>query len=275
MLTRNRFLWPTVAVTGAICSFLAESAAAGVAMAPHRAVYEMNLLRSEPASGIQGLSGRLAFELRGAACEGYTTTIRFVSEMQGRENLATTDIQSTAFESGDASAYRFVTRTHYDRVLGRSSAGVAERRDRSVDVTIDEPEPGSLRLGRDVMFPLQHIRSVIEAAQAGRRVTTAQVYDGGDDGRKLFDTTAVVGMADGGELPEAGRNALADIVSWPVTIAYFEGGEDGDGTPSYEFSYRLFENGVSGDIVLDYGDFAIEGRLASLEMLEPPTCVGR
>ena len=33
-----------------------------------------------------------------------------------------------------------------------------------------------------------------------------------------------------------------------------------------------FENGVAGDLELDYGDFVIAGRLRSLEELPTPVC---
>ena len=44
---------------------------------------------------------------------------------------------------------------------------------------------------------------------------------------------------------------------WPVDIAYFdetqEGGED---TPEYRISFKLHKNGLTRDLLMDYGDFS-------------------
>ena len=45
---------------------------------------------------------------------------------------------------------------------------------------------------------------------------------------------------------------------WPVRLSYFTTGE-GERTPIYTLSFDLYENGVSGALKLDYGDFAILG----------------
>jgi hypothetical protein len=34
----------------------------------------------------------------------------------------------------------------------------------------------------------------------------------------------------------------------------------------------LYENGISSDLVLDYGDFSVTGKLEKIEVLERPKC---
>ena len=61
--------------------------------------------------------------------------------------------------------------------------------------------------------------------------------------------------------------------SWPMTISYFEAGKDKqDQTPAYELSFRYFENGVTSDLKIDYGSFAIKGELKELTFLDPGKC---
>ena len=58
-----------------------------------------------------------------------------------------------------------------------------------------------------------------------------------------------------------------------VTVSYFdETREDGGMTPFYEASFILYENGVSRQVVIDYGTFKIAGKLAEIEFLEADTC---
>ena len=64
---------------------------------------------------------------------------------------------------------------------------------------------------------------------------------------------------------------LGDLASWPVSIGYFEP-KGGDLTPSYQIDFRLYANGVSRELLIDYGDFSIHGTLTSLEYLKPTEC---
>ena len=58
---------------------------------------------------------------------------------------------------------------------------------------------------------------------------------------------------------------------WPVTLSYFEPGI-GERTPLYVMSFDLFENGVSGPLTFDFGDFSMKGTLTKLEMLPESGC---
>ena len=71
--------------------------------------------------------------------------------------------------------------------------------------------------------------------------------------------------------PAAKDKGLGELASWPVSIGYFEA-KGGDLTPSYQIDFRLYENGVSRELLIDYGDFSIHGTLTSLEYLKAPEC---
>ena len=66
---------------------------------------------------------------------------------------------------------------------------------------------------------------------------------------------------------------LDKMTMWPVSISYF-GHKDGksEETPDYQVSMELFDNGVSGDLVLDYGEFVLNAHLAKLDLLQAPKC---
>ena len=100
----------------------------------------------------------------------------------------------------------------------------------------------------------------------------ADVYIGsGDDG--LFETGGHIGksyakVAD----TEAGvLKPLHGMQSWPVRVAYFPLLTKAE-TPEYEIAFRLFANGISGDLLLDYGDYAMKGILSRLDLLPGPGC---
>jgi hypothetical protein len=58
-----------------------------------------------------------------------------------------------------------------------------------------------------------------------------------------------------------------------VSIAYFEPGSDTkDALPAYELSFRIFENGVSSAMLIDYGEFAVRGELKELIYFKRTDC---
>jgi hypothetical protein len=73
----------------------------------------------------------------------------------------------------------------------------------------------------------------------------------------------------------ANADKLDEIASWPIAIGYFEPGPTRlDALPTYELSFRFYENGVSSRLYIDYGDFAIRGELKELTFLEEGKCEG-
>ncbi len=268
---------------GALTPAAAAGASTGTRLAPHRAVYEITLARAEHSSGIATLKGRMVYELSGSACKGFVQRLRMVLEMTDRDGKVTlSDIRSTNREPGDGSRYEFRIETYDNGRLNEETAGTARRgRDgKGVVVELMTPRMGPIELPGDVLFPIQHARAIIVAAKAGKRSLRANVYDGSEKGRKYFDTFTFIGRpypaTSAPTLPRArGAEALSGLASWPVAISYYEPAQEPDeGLPSYEMSFRYYANGVTRQLLTDYGNFAIRGALKQIELLPAPPCRG-
>jgi hypothetical protein len=248
-------------------------------LAAHRAIYEMTLDDARTASGITGIDGRMVFEFTGSECDGYSLNMRMVTQMtdsQGQTNL--TDLRSSTWEQGDGQKFRFQSSQYVNDKLGDVTMGraVRETPNEAVKVKLSQPGHAELNLTGSVLFPTQHSLALIDAAQAGQAIFQARIYDGSEKGRKVYDTTAFIGtlVGPGGDakLEDAAKDkGLGELASWPVSIGYFEP-KAGDLTPSYQIDFRLYENGVSRELVIDYGDFSIHGTLTALEYLKAPEC---
>ena len=58
-------------------------------------------------------------------------------------------------------------------------------------------------------------------------------------------------------------------------MSYFERGKGADSseqTPAYAISFELYANGISRALALDYNNFVITGKLASLEIKIAKPC---
>jgi hypothetical protein len=273
-----------VAALGLACSFshqaLALAAKEPSKLVPHRAIYEMTLDEARSASGITGIDGRMVFEFTGSACDGYSLNMRMVTQMtdtQGQTNL--TDLRSSTWEQGDGKKFRFQSAQYLNDKLGDVTMGRADRGapTEAVNVKLSQPSRAQINLSGQVFFPTQHSIALIEKALSGKNVFQARIYDGSEKGRKVYATTAFIGTlvrpgADEAKLETpAKEKKLGELPSWPVSIGYFEI-KDGDLTPSYQIDFRLYENGVSRKLLIDYGDFSIQGTLSSLEYLQAKEC---
>ena len=72
--------------------------------------------------------------------------------------------------------------------------GMAEKVEGALRIALTAPETDVLEKAEAPDFPAQHILALIAAARPRARTTLSRaVYDGGDDGRDILDTFAVIG----------------------------------------------------------------------------------
>lgn len=252
---------------------IANAAGAG-GLLPHRAVYDIQLKQASERSGIEGMRGRMVYEFSGSECQGFTTNFRFVTRIDTGEQIRVTDQQSMTFEDLAAGKFRFETKSFTDDQLDKDVSGAAEDEDGKVRIAIEEPEPRAVELA-DSRFPTAHMMDVIENARKGKSLFEARIFDGSEDGDKSYLTTTVVGLPHTPtslEASDKSAGAMAGQAYWPVSIAYFDEKASGDLLPIYTQSFKLYENGISRDLTLDYGDFVLTGKLTKLEVLGSGEC---
>ena len=253
---------------------LASSAgvAAAVPLAQHRAVYDLKLSEASGSSGITGISGRMVYEIRGSACEGYTVRFRYVTQADTRDASQVTDQQTTTFEDADGKSFSFVTKSYTDQNLDKELRGNATREPDGVKIQIDKPETKSIEL-EPTQFPTQHLVDLISRAKTGETFYETSIFDGSEDADKAMTTTVIVGRqsnTSNGDPEAKALDALSGEKFWPVDIAYFdEATEGGEDTPEYRISFKLYENGLTRDLEMDYGDFVISGQLVNLAVFKP------
>ena len=244
----------------------------------YRAVYEISFsdkaLSSPQPAALVSMTGRMVYELSGGACEGYSTTQRLVTSSQLGENVRTLeDVQLAGFEQPDGKVYQFVNRRLVDQRLRHSMRGAAEQDEGQTRLAMKEPEAVDLVLTHQVLFPVRWFRQMIAAAMNGEQFFSAYLFDGSDAVGEYFQTTATIGAALDGEISDKPLAGMTHLKRWPVTVAYFQAGESTEGmTPLYEILTILYENGLNGSLYLNFGDYALDAKLTSLELLPQSDC---
>jgi hypothetical protein len=252
----------------AVAMLLAQPAAAAVELLSHRAAYRLSLAEgTDPAAGVTGVRGGLVLEWRDS-CEGSISTQRlgFVASVGEGPDFAY-DVRFSSWESPDSRRLRFNVRSFDGGELFEEYQGEAVLDDAGGGrAAFAKPSGEAIELPRGTLFPTDHMRRLIEGAEQGDVVVSHDVFDGsGMEG--LSRVTAVIGR---GRPVASGADASGKL-RWPVSLAYHPVG-GADDMPSFELSFELSDRGVLHDLVLDYGDFALQGELEQLETFEAPRC---
>jgi EipB-like len=256
--------------------------AAGGPFLPHQALYDLSLVKSRGSSSINSARGRILYNFSGSACEGYTSEFRQVSELEsGEDKVTLSDLRSTSWEDGEGKSYRFKIDSRMNDTDSTPVDGVAERTGDHVTVKLKQPEAKTFTLDGATVFPTQQIQRIIEAARAGKTVLELTVYDGSDNGEKVYNTLSVIGQAIPGDKtiaapdPSTTSDVMKSLTRWPVTVSYYDHDAkhtEGEQTPVYSMSFELYENGVSRALVLDYNDFVVAGAMGRFDVKDSKPC---
>ena len=251
--------------------FPVEFATAAGALLAHRAVYDLDLGEASEKSGVTGVAGRIVYEFTGSRCEGYSTSYRFVSQMNVEETQRMNDYQMTTFEDGEGKSFDFVTKFFVDDGLDKETKGTASIDPKGMAVKLQKPQAQTVELPA-TRFPTQHMIELIDKAKGGENFYETSIFDGSDDANKVMTTTVVIGKqttptANDPELPAL--KTLKSEQYWPVSIAYFDlSKDDGEEVPDYAISFKLYENGFTRDLTMSYGEFSIKAKLVGLDLLD-------
>jgi hypothetical protein len=264
------------AATAGFCVMTGPSLAAP--LAAHRAIYDIQMLRNDRDSGYLDATGRLAYEITGSTCEGWSVSYRFASRYvatEGTEQLL--DTQFTSWEAGDGTELR-VNHKHFvnnnlnaenKTVVKRAGIGLAGKGE------VNLPEMKTFELDAKTLFPATFQSKMLDEAKIGKSRNAEFIYEG-TEGDKIYRVVnfikqrAAVTALSGSE--DALLKPLAAMPVWHMSTSYFETGAAAGDEPVYQSTYRMFENGVSADLVFDYGAYALKGKLTKLDLLPSAPC---
>ncbi|MCC2097659.1 MAG: cell envelope integrity EipB family protein [Hyphomicrobiales bacterium] len=249
-------------------------AAAEGALAPHRAVYDFTLGKSDGPKGPVSAKGRIVYEIRGDACTGYSVNFRQETEVSPPEGQShSADVRSATFESADGKDFRYRIETRSNGMLAKLVEGSAERSPGGLSIRLTKPVPDRIDLGLDVVFPVQQTLLAIAAARKQERVLELKTFDGSGDGKTAYHTLQIIGAP----LTKPAGDQTADIASmknmkrWKVVASNFDL-KNTDAPALYSLTFDMWENGISSNVTIDYGTFTLKGTMSKLEVFPVKPC---
>jgi hypothetical protein len=244
-------------------------AAPGIGLLPHIAHYRLSRHHAESDGGVIAVKGRMEVRVE-ISCDGFKIDqylgFHIMNEDESQlEHLA----YLSSFEDADGGAFVFNTRTYENRVLVEEIAGVARAPAAGPgEMRYTQPRRATETLPEGTLFPVGHMKSIIDSARAGRKSVRHSVFDGSTQDNPFEISTFIGDRADDSR---DDVDALEGISYWPVRLAYFSIGAM-DPSPQFEMSADVYENGIIGNMIYDYGDFAIDVKLEEVKKLPAPDC---
>ena len=251
-----------------LAAFAGEAAGGGIA--PHRALYEVGLVRADPSSGIDGLSGVALYEWSSGCNRVVANRETRLSVLPPEGEPVSVRVEFSTWERLDGMAYGFSGRTVRGGIPVEARSGTARiAAAGGGEVVYSRPAERRLALEPGTIFPGVWIREVIEHARTGEGLLTSTVFFGEDEDDVMTASVLVLPEDAAGDAPEAPA-ALDGLARWRARIAFF--GAQKEALPKFETTEWFYENGVGGDAVIAFPDFTIRYRLKAVELHDPPAC---
>lgn len=256
-------------------------------ISPHRALYSLSLESSKAGSGVVDATGAMIYEW-GETCDAWTVQQRFRLRL-AYEDADPVELSSTlvSWESKDSLRYRFNERRLRNGEPDEEVKGEArlDGAGKGGKADFTKPDAVTMTLAPNVLFPTAHTLLLIDRAIAGDNFLSRDVFDGATEdnasqisaviGARVEPTVsndkAAAGSAANKDKDKVVKSPLIERPSWRVRLAFFPADTKSD-QPDYELGMRLFDNGVSGDMSLDYSDYVIKAKLDEIEPLSKPAC---
>jgi EipB-like len=206
-------------------------------------------------------------------CDGWTVENRtFLRLLYDNETEADTLWSFASWESFDGLRFRFHARYDQDGRTVEKLAGEAALPSPggAGEARFSQPEQ-TIPLPAGTVFPTEHVRQIVAAAQSGRSMLNRIVFDGASVDNP-YTVNAVFGP-----LPPAKAEALAKRTGLPVQpawwtrMAFFPETAAAE-LPEFEMGAEYRADGIADHLLQTFETFSLDVRLKEIERLPAPDC---
>jgi len=246
--------------------------ASAVDLQPHRAVYRMVLDKARRNSDVVSANGVMVYRFA-RVCDGWTVENRtFLRLLYDNDTEADTLWSFASWEAKDGLSFRFHTRYEQDGKIIEKLDGSASLHGRGGAGTARLATPETrIALPAGTLFPTEHLREVVAAAESGRHAFGRVVFDGASL-ENPYLVNALFGPLSSGTA-EAMASALKLPVrpAWWMRMAFFSMGAI-EAEPEFEMSAQYRSDGIADHILQQFDAFSLDVRIKEVELLPPPDC---
>lgn len=240
---------------------------------PHQASYRMSLASASQASALVGASGVMLYRAV-RDCDGWTvenTTYMRLSY----QNEADVDTKWTfaSWESLDGRNFRFHARLIEDGALVERLEGEARLNADGSGGTanLTHPEETTIPMPPGTLFPTDHMRALLAAADEGQSSFTRLLFDGASLANPYLVNAVIQPVAAAEQRAMAEALNLPPLPMWMIDLGFFPA-RSAEPTPDFELGARHRADGVADRIIQKFDDFSLKVDLKTLTVLPEPAC---
>ena len=243
----------------------------------HKAFYDLSLYETKGgALSVVAATGKMSYEIR-KACNAYETKTE-ISLGIGYE-ISGTDIsffKQKTTEGTDGCSFEFEVYSDKETQKSPDVAGAALCEKDKKKVTLTKPRAGEIVLPKTVLFPVRQTIDLLQAAKDGKKILSSYVYDG-TKSEALHFVSTLIGAAGKPDFLNTvkGDTALLNGKSHWFDMAFYndlETGSANDGAPLYEAGVHYYENGVSDEVIQNFGEYKLRSKLVKITRLDDLPC---
>ena len=250
-----------------LCSVHPAAAASASAPAPvavpspllaHKALYTLTLDTAK-SGDVVAAHGTMGYEVTDA-CDGWAVRQRLtmtITNADGQDIEMSSDYAT--WESKDGLRFRYHMRQTTDSAVTSQTDGEAslQKTGGPGEARYTSPHDNTSPLPPGTVFPMAHTAAIIAAARDKQHFLNLPLFDGTDENG--VEDSFIVAL-DWKPPMQTNWPPLSLLPSTLVHISFFDHGPEAV-TPSYEVGMRYWENGVSDDMKMNFGDFIMNAKM--------------
>jgi len=256
----------TLLLTPLLIGLTLAAGARAAALTGQDAYYDLSLSKVRT-HDVTGATGAMRFSVVDG-CNGWGTTQHMtllIRNADGSLNKTVTDYMT--WESKDAKTLTFTLEERDDDgklIIDDAGTATHSGPNGAGSITYTTPAGRLINLPPGTLFPMAHTEALLAAGASGKKFISVPLFDGTSDSGAQSTFVAILGEH-GPEKTDF--PALAKLASTDVDIAFFDR-DNSDENPNFRSQMRYYDDGVATDILLDFGDFVMRGKLEKLTI--PP-----
>ena len=235
----------------------------------HKAVYTLNIENIRDNSFLEGGQGQTFFEIA-ENCNGWNIKEDYVIVYElPNKKVANSFSSYSTFENYLGTKHSFELNEKSQFHGEKSYQGFIEKNERVLSGSIINNSIRKLTFKKDILFPIEHLLKLIEAAKSGKKIYTKKVFFGNED--EEFDKIVSAFIGKNRNSKSVDIEYLKDKKIWPIKVAFYKE-KSQEEKPEYEISLEIDKLGVVHSYKVDYGNFEIKALLKKFEILPQINC---
>ena len=199
-------------------------------------------------------------------CSSWASNQRmYISFMNSSGIGSISDINYSLKEDYDSSKMDFALQVKENNIVVEQFSGSGKKNKKTL-INLISPVEKKLEFPKDVLFPHEHLKEIINKLGNVREIFSNKVYEGTIPSHYLNISTFI----NPEKVIENDIDLPKDVFNefWLIRMAYYK---DSEQTPEMEMSARINKQGVVSFFKYDYPDYSLNIRLKKIQII-PNNC---